>query len=70
MEEELGRRETGEIGVLDEPLGFGAVIVFDEVRQRAVAKAKRNTLTLHVLLTHAGNNLKWRMKCKVKWRMK
>ena len=57
MKEELRRRKAGEIGILDESSRLWPVIVFDEVGQRAMAEAERNTLTLHVLLTHASNNL-------------
>ena len=57
VKEELGRSESGEIGILDESSRLGTVIVFDEVRKGSMAETERNTLTLDVLLTHTSNNL-------------
>lgn len=57
MEEELGGRQAGQVGVLHEASALGAVVVFDEVGERAVLEAEGDSLTLNVLLPHHGNNL-------------
>ena len=57
VEVELGRSQSGQVGILHETPRFGTVIVFDEVRQSPLAESKRDPFALHVLLTHAGNNL-------------
>lgn len=57
VEEELSGRQTGQVGVLHEASALRTVIILDEVRQRAVFEAEGDSLTLHVLLPHHGDNL-------------
>ena len=57
MEVELVGCEPGEVRVLHEPFTLGSIVVLDEVREAAMTEAKGNTLPLHVLLTHASDNL-------------
>jgi len=57
VEEELRGSQPGKVGVLDEASRLGAVIVFNEVRQRALTEAEGNALTLNVLLTDASDDL-------------
>ena len=66
MEEELCGREAGQVGVLHEAPALRAVIVLDEVGQRAVLEAEGDSLTLNVLLPHHGDNLGWRVGVKNK----
>lgn len=57
MEEELGWCQAGKVGVLYKASALRAVVIFDEVGQRPVLEAERDSLTLHVLLPHHSNNL-------------
>lgn len=56
------RRETSQVGVLHETPRLRAVVILGEVREGAAPKAKRDTLALHILLTHTGNHLHMRLK--------
>lgn len=57
VEEELCRRQPGQVGVLHKASALRTVVVFNEVRQSPVLEAKRDSFTFHVLLPHHGNNL-------------
>lgn len=60
VEEELCGREAGQVRVLHEASALRAVVILDEVGERAVLEAEGDTLTLHVLLPHHRNNLRAR----------
>lgn len=57
MEEELCGREAGQVRVLHKAPALGAVVVLDEVGQRAMLEAKGDSLAFNVLLPYHGNNL-------------
>lgn len=57
VEEELCRCQAGQVGVLHEASALRTVVILNEVRQRAVFEAERDSFTLNVLLPHHSNNL-------------
>lgn len=57
VEEELGGGEASQVGVLHKAPALRAVIILDEVGQRAVLEAEGDPLTLHVLLPHHCDHL-------------
>mmetsp|Transcript_13686 Transcript_13686/g.32412 ORF Transcript_13686/g.32412 Transcript_13686/m.32412 type:complete len:631 (+) Transcript_13686:410-2302(+) len=57
VEEELLRRESPEVRVLDKAAGLRAIIIGCEVGQGAPRKTVGDPLPLHVLLPDAGNHL-------------
>lgn len=58
VEEKLSGCQTSQVGVLHKAPALGAVVILDEVRQRAVLETEGDSLTLHVLLAHHSNNLR------------
>lgn len=65
MEEELCRCQASQIGVLHKASALRAIVVFNEMWERAVFEAKGDSFTLHVLLAHHSNNLKSLRKANV-----
>lgn len=57
VEEEFCWCQAGQVGVLHKTSALRTVVILDEVRQCAMFEAKRDSLTLHVLLPHHSNNL-------------
>ena len=57
MEVELVRGQASEVRVLHKALALRTVVILDEVRQSSMPESKRDSLPLHVLLTHTRNNL-------------
>lgn len=58
VEEELCRRQAGQIRVLHKASALRTVVIFDEMWQRAVFEAEGDSFTLYVLLSHHSNDLK------------
>ena len=57
MEEELGGREAGQVGVLHKASALRPIVIFDEVRQGPVLESKWDPLALHILLPDDSNDL-------------
>lgn len=57
VEEELCWRQASQVGILHKASTLRAVVILNEVRQRAVFEAEGDSFTLHVLLPHHSNNL-------------
>ena len=57
VEEELSWCQASQVGVLHKASTLRTVIIFNEVRQRAVFEAEGDSFTLHVLLPHHSDNL-------------
>jgi hypothetical protein len=58
VEEKFLRCKTCEVAILDEALASGTEVVLAEMRQSSLTEAKRDTLTLDILLTDASHDLR------------
>lgn len=58
VEEHLLGGQAPEVAVLHEPAALRPVVVLREVRETAPPEPERDPLPLHVLLPHAGRDLR------------